>query len=49
MNAVFVMSYILTIDVIKSEFDVMYGVYDVICVPSVKTSIIVVKALIEHL
>ena len=36
------------IDVIKSEFDVMQGVYDVILVPSVKTSIIVVKALIEQ-
>ena len=47
MNAVFVMSYILTIDVIKSEFDVIQVVYDVIRVPSVKTSITVVKALIE--
>ena len=37
MNAVFVMSYILTIDVKKSEFDVMYGMYDVIRVPSMKT------------
>ena len=36
------------IDVIKSEFGVIQGVYDVICVPSVKTSIIVVKALIEQ-
>ena len=36
------------IDVTKSEFDVMKGVYDVIRVPSVKTSIIVVKALIER-
>ena len=38
----------LTTDVIKSEFDVIYGVYDVMRVPTVKTSIIVVKALIER-
>ena len=36
------------IDVTKSKFDVMKGVYDVIRVASVKTSIIVVKALIER-
>ena len=35
-------------DVIKSEFDVMQGVYDVTRMPSVSTSIIVVKALIER-
>ena len=38
----------LTIDVIKSEYDVMLGVYNVIRVPSVKSSIIVLKALIEQ-
>ena len=48
MNAVFVMSKILKIDVIKYEFDVMQDVSDVIRVPSVKTSLIVVKALIER-
>ena len=36
-----------TIDVIKSEFDVMYGVYDIIRVPNMKTSLIAVKALKE--
>ena len=47
MNAGFLMSLILTIDVKKSEFDVMWVITDVIHVPSVKTSIIVVKATIE--
>ena len=35
MNAVFVMSCNMNIDVIKCECDVMLIGYDVICVPSV--------------
>ena len=48
MNAVVVMSKILSIDVIKWECDVMESVYDVIRVPSVMTSIPVVMASIQQ-
>ena len=49
MNAVFLMSQTLRIDVTKCECDEMWSVYDVIRVSSVMTAIIVVMASIDRL
>ena len=48
MNAVVVMSLILTIDIINCECHFMENVYDVICVPRVMTSILVVISSIQR-